>query len=237
MLPPPPTSTPERKSPRARLVGHVRRSLVTGTLALIPLVATFIVLRLLFTFMDDLVQPLVEQIWGRRIIGVGIGITIVSVYVIGLLVSNVFGRYVKLQLESVVHRIPILRGVYSLFKQIVDSFSGADGAKFRVVLVEWPSKGLYTIGFHTSSVTDGRGKVYHNILVPTAPTPQTGFLAIIAEEDVIATDISLENGIAMVVSTGVIAPPDLMAALHRHHRVPPLAVIPPIPPPTPPPAD
>ena len=234
MLPLPTASNPaRRKSLRSRAVAHVRRALVTGTLALIPLVATFIVLRLLFTFVDDLVQPLVEQIWGRRIIGVGIGITIVSVYVIGLLVSNVFGRFVKLQMESLVRRIPVLRWVYSLFKQIVDSFSGAGGVKFRVVLVEWPSKGLYTIGFHTGSVTDGRGKTYHNILVPTAPTPQTGFLAIFPEEDVVATDISLEDGIAMVVSTGVVAPPDLMAALHRHRTEPPLPVVPPPPPPPP----
>ncbi|MSQ26403.1 MAG: DUF502 domain-containing protein [Dehalococcoidia bacterium] len=234
MQPAPSKPAPPHKSIRARLTAHIRRSLLAGVLALIPLVATFLVLRLLFTFLDDLVQPLVEEIWGRRIIGVGIGITIVSVYVIGVLVSNVFGRYIKSQLDGFVGRIPMLRWLYGMFRQITDAFSKVGGTKFRVVLVEWPSKGLYTIGFHTGSVTDGRGKTYHNILVPTAPTPQTGFLAVFPEEDVIATDISLEDGIAMVVSTGVVAPPDLMAALHRHRREPAIAVVPPPPPPAPP---
>jgi uncharacterized membrane protein len=86
----------------------------------------------------------------------------------------------------------------------------AGQTSFRVVMVPWPSKDIYTVGFQTGTIVGKNGKNYYNVLIPTTPTPQTGLLAIVPEEDVILTNMTVDEGIRMVVSSGVITPADLM---------------------------
>jgi uncharacterized membrane protein len=193
---------------------HLRMHLVAGTIALIPLVVTFVILRLFFNFVDGLVQPLVERIFDREIIGVGVAITIVGVYIVGVIIRSAYGRPFIQVLEMVILRVPLIKSIYNPTKQIIDSLSTAGQAPHRVVIIQWPSKETYTIGFFTGEVTDGEGKVFCNVLVPTTPTPQSGLLAIVPKEDVTFTDMSLDEGLRLVVSSGVIAPKDLMRKRH-----------------------
>ncbi len=195
------------------MVRHLRRTFIAGLLALIPLVATLLVLRIVFNWIDGEAQPVVEEIFGREITGVGIGLTIAVIYLMGLVVANILGRWLVKQFEGLVLRIPVARWIYNLFKQTVDALRLAGQTSFRVVMVQWPSKSTYTIGFQTGTITGKDGKVYYNVLIPTTPTPQTGFLAIVPEEDVILTDLTVEEGIKMVVSSGVVTPSDLMKNL------------------------
>lgn len=208
----------QKAATASRLVRHLRGKLLAGLLALIPLVATVLILRLVFNTLDGMVQPLVKRIFDREIIGVGIGITVIAVYLMGVIATNFLGRAAIRYFESVVLRIPIARWVYRMAKQIVDTLSVAGKASFRVVLVQWPSQGMYTIGFLTGSSVDAEGRTYHNVLVPTTPTPQSGFLAIIPEDQVIFTDLSVEEGIKMVVSSGVLVPKELMKNLKTERR-------------------
>ncbi len=211
---------PERLTIPGRIAAHLRSKLVAGIIILIPLVATVLILRLVFDFFDGLVQPLVERSFGREIVGVGIGITAATVYVAGLVATNFIGRAFIRQVEFVIVRIPIIRVVYQIAKQIVDSVSAAGHAKFRVVLVEWPREGVHTIGFVTGHVADADGNSYVSVLIPTTPTPQTGFLAIYPEQEVIPTDLSVNDGIKMVVSSGVLAPRDVMRYIQENKGKP-----------------
>ena len=203
-------SPPEKQSLATRLARHLRGKLLAGLLALIPLVATILVLRLVFNNLDDMVQPLVKRIFGRDITGVGIGIGVVGIYLMGVIATNFLGRAAIRQIESVILRVPIVRWVYRLTKQIVDTLSAAGKASFRVVMIQWPSPGTYTIGFLTGSSVNADNKTYYNVLVPTTPTPSSGFLAIVPEEQVVFTNLSVEEGIKIVVSSGVLAPKELM---------------------------
>ncbi|MEE9284166.1 MAG: DUF502 domain-containing protein [Dehalococcoidia bacterium] len=198
---------------RSKITGHLRQTLIAGVLALIPLVATVLVVQLVFFWIDDQVQPIVKEIFGREITGVGVGLTIVAVYLTGLVVANFLGRAIIHQCELVILRIPIIRWIYGIVKQTIDGLRAAGHAKFRVVLIQWPKKGTYTIGFQTGTMTNSDGKKYFSVLIPTTPTPQTGLLAIVPEDEVVPTNLSVEEGVRLVVSSGVLAPKDLMQVL------------------------
>ena len=200
---------------------HLRRAFVAGLITLIPLAVTFFILRFFFNVLDDAVQPLVERIFDREIPGVGIGLMAAAVYLVGLLVANFIGRRIVDYTERGILRVPIVRWLYHLTKQIIDSLQVAGSAQLRVVLVEWPKKGTYSIGFHTSSVKAQDGRMYHCVLIPTTPTPQTGLMAYLPEDEVVATQLTVEEGIKLVVSSGVLTPPDLMTHI-KDAREPPL---------------
>ena len=216
---------PEPRPPAHGIPGrvgqHLRRTFIVGLLALLPLAVTFVVLRFFFTTLDDAVQPLVEQAFNREIPGVGFGIMVVAIYLAGLIMANFIGRRLVGYAEDVILRVPIVRWLYNLTKQVVDSLSVSGSAKLRVVLAEWPKKGTYTIGFHTSTVQGEDGRLYHSVLIPTTPTPQTGLMAYLPEDEVIATQLTVAEGIKLVVSSGVLSPSDLMQHL-RDAPEPPL---------------
>ena len=201
-----------------RVGNHLRRTLIAGLLALIPLAFTIFILLWLFNAIDDFVQPLVERIFDREIIGVGFGITIIAFYFVGLLVANLLGRRLVTWVESWLLRVPIARWFYNIFRQIIDVVSSAGHARFKVVLIQWPKEGTYTIGFQTSTMETADGKRYCSVLIPTTPTPQSGLLAIVPEEEVIHTNLSVDEGVKLIVSSGVLAPKDLMDAMDRAKR-------------------
>ena len=204
-----------------RVGQHLRRTFIAGLIALIPLAVTFFIIRFFFTILDDAVQPIVHRIFEREIPGVGIGLMAVAIYLAGLLVANLIGRKIIAYGEDLILRIPIVRWRYHTTKQIIDSLSVAGSAKLRVVLAEWPKKGTYTIGFHTNTVQGQDGILYHSVLIPTTPTPQTGLLAYLPDDEVVATQLSVEEGIKLVVSSGVLSPTNLMQHL-KDSREPPL---------------
>ena len=204
---------PPKPGVLGRVGQHLRRTFIAGLLALFPLAVTFFVLRFFFTTLDAAVQPLVERSFDREIPGVGIGIMAIGIYLMGLVVANFIGRRLVGYAENVILRVPIVQWFYNLTKQIIASLSVAGSAKLRVVLVEWPKKGTYTIG------QDGR--LYHSVLIPTTPTPQTGLMAYLPEDEVIATELTVAEGIRLVVSSGVLSPPDLMTHM-KDTREPPL---------------
>lgn len=211
-LPKPPTTI------RSKISGHLRRTLIAGVLALIPLVATILVVQMVFFWIDGQVQPVVEEVFGREIIGVGVGFTIVAVYLTGLVVANFLGRAAISQIEFIIVRIPVIRWIYNVTKQTIDALRAAGHAKFRVVLIQWPRKGTHTIGFQTGSIVDADGRKYVSILIPTTPTPQTGFLAIVPEDEVVPTNLSVEEGVKLIVSSGVLAPADLMQVVGKSRQ-------------------
>jgi uncharacterized membrane protein len=185
----------------------LRRQFITGILVSIPLGATIIILIWIFNTVDNLLQPLITTIWGHTVPGVGFGVTVVLIYLVGVIAGNVLGKRLIRYGESLISRVPIFRQLYSTIKQIVDSFSAPDKTSFlQVVLVEFPRKGMRAIGFVTNESTDKSGQKLLNILIPNSPNPMSGFLQIVKEEEVVRTKVSVDQALQMIVSAGRMTP-------------------------------
>ena len=189
---------------------ELRTHFIAGILAVVPLAVTIWIFVWLFNWIDGFLQPLITQIFGRPIPGIGFGITLVLIYLIGVIVSNFVGRRLVRYGESILAKIPLAWQLYNGVKQILQSFSAPGKTGFmQVVLVEFPRKGMRTIGFITNESYDKSGERLLNIFIPTAPNPTSGFLQIAREEEVIRTNISVEEALRMVVSAGRVSIKDV----------------------------
>ena len=185
------------------IIRKLRTHFIAGILAVVPIAATIWIFVWLFNWIDGFLQPLITQIFGRPIPGIGFGITLVLIYLIGVIVSNFVGRRLIRYGESILAKIPLAWQLYNGIKQIMESFSAPGKTGFmQVVLVEFPRKGMRTIGFITNESYDKSGERLLNVFIPTAPNPTSGFLQIAREEEIIRTDISVEEALRMVVSAG-----------------------------------
>ena len=158
-----------------------------------------------------------KDFWQKRwyLQGIGFAVAIIGVYLAGLLVGNYLGRRIYLRFESWLIRIPIIKQVYPSVKQIVDFLIGEDtGSKLpttgRVVLVEYPRKGIYTVGLLTGgtlkSIEKVAGEPSVTVFIPSSPTPFTGYTINLAASEVVPIDISFDEAIRFVVSAGVLVP-------------------------------
>lgn len=194
---------------RHRVVRTLRRHFLTGILVIVPLAATIGILTWVFINVDNILQPVIKAIFGRAIPGVGFGITIVLIYITGVIASNVLGRKILQYGESLLTRVPVFRPLYIGVKQVLEGLSGTTEkrAAFReVILVEFPRKGMRTLAFITNELTDESGDKLYCIYVPTAPVPTSGYFEIVSEDMVTHTNISVDQAIKMVMSSGIASP-------------------------------
>ncbi len=193
---------------------RLRGQFLLGILVIVPVAATIGILVWLFTTIDNILQPVIIFISGRAIPGVGFGITIILIYLVGVIASNVLGRRLIHYGESLLARVPVVRPLYTAIKQILGSFSTPGKAVFRqVVLIEFPRKGMWTIGFITNESSDKSGRKLLNIFIPTAPNPTSGFLQIAREDEVIRTSIPIDEAMRMVISAGKVSSQEMIDQL------------------------
>ena len=194
----------------------VRRYILTGLLVLIPLFLTvWVVLNLLrwtdraLAFIPLAYRP--EALIGFPIPGLGLIITFAILFVIGAFVANFMGRELLALGERILEKIPFLRWFYFSSKQLLESIFLTDGENYsRVILVEYPRKGLYSIGFVTGE-TEGEltekvpGRSF-TVFIPTTPNPTSGYLFIIPEVETMPLSWTVEEAFKMIISAGVLLP-------------------------------
>ena len=200
--------------------------LFAGVLVTAPISITFYLAWLFVTFIDAQVRGMVpprfhpETYLPFTIPGVGLILIMVVLAVIGWLTAGFLGRMiVKLQ-DRLLAGMPVVRNVYGAVKQILESVLAQQSSAFReVVLIEYPRRGMWVIGFITGHT---EGEVQNltedevvNIFLPTTPNPTSGFLLFVPRRDMIKLDMSIEEGIKMVVSGGIVTPPDRRTAAAR----------------------
>lgn len=192
------------------LLRHFRNTLITGLLILVPVVITYWILRFIFESLDGILQPVIRPILGRGIPGVGIAVLVVLIYVMGLVGANVLGKKLIYWGQQLLLKFPIVNFVYSAAKELIESFSGqrTTGLK-RVVMIEYPRADVWAIGFLTSTTIDEKGRVLGMVYIPTAPTPNSGWVAILPMEQVYDTDLSVPIAMRMVLSGGIVTPPQI----------------------------
>jgi len=202
----------EGKSSRHWLLRNLRRNFLAGLLVAVPIGIVILLLAWFFTTIDSLLQPAIKAVFGQEFTGLGFIISLVLIYLAGVLASNIVGRRIIHFGESILARVPLLRQLYSGSKLVVAGLSGTglDKAAFReVVLVEFPRQGMKTIAFITNEIKDKSGKKLLTIYIPTAPIPTSGYFEIVSEDMVIRTDIPVDEAMQMVISSGMISPAEL----------------------------
>ena len=206
--------------------GHftlVRNAFLSGLLLLAPLAVTWIVFRAIFEWVGGgfrpLFLPLLPESLAQFTIVWDILATVIvlaMITVLGYLSRYVFGQYFGGLAERFIQSIPGVNTVYNTVKQIVDTFSTQNRSLFsKVVLVQFPRTGVYTIGFLTNRTQgEPQAKIARElwtVFVPTTPNPTSGFLLLLPPEEIIELDISVGEGMKMVISGGTVVPPALGA--------------------------
>lgn len=199
-------------------MSRIRRYFVAGLLVWLPLVATFLIMRFAINLIDRtlLLLPLKyrpENLIGFEVPGLGVILTLLLMFLTGLIVANFFGRRLVAGWESLLSRIPLVRTVYGAIKQITSSLFADASQSFReVVLVEYPRRGLWMLAFVTGDTPKQFQKVVGqslmNIYVPTTPNPTSGFYIMVPPEEVKRLDVPVEVGLKMILSAGVVNPLD-----------------------------
>lgn len=193
----------------------MKKYLLTGLLILVPLVVTMWVLNLIVSTMDQVLLLLPQEVRANnlvfRIPGIGVVLTIAIVLLVGLLAHNFIGRQLVSAWESLLARIPIVRSIYSSVKQVSDTIFSPQGQAFRkAVLVEWPRKDAWTIGFIVGAPGEGIGLAIggdlETVYVPTTPNPTSGYLAIVSTSQLRDIDMSVDEALKFVISLGVVSP-------------------------------
>ncbi len=186
---------------------HLKQRFIVGLFLLIPIAFTYIILRFLFEGLDGILQPAMEKLIGKDIPGAGLIVLLVAMYLIGLLVTTVFGERAVRATQNVLLRVPLISTVYSPSKQIIDAFTGSGRSAFkRVVAIEYPRHGMWTVAFVMSIIKDEDEGDMAVVYIPTSPTPQSGWLGMISMDQVRETDISVDTAFRMVLSGGILAP-------------------------------
>jgi len=194
------------KKASGRDVGkRLRAQFIAGIVIVVPIGAAILILRWLFLSIDNILQPVAQSLLGYTIPGLGIGITVVIVYLAGVIATNVIGRRLIRYGESLLARVPLFRYVYTGIRQILQSFTTREGGFLQVVLVEFPKQGMRAIGFVTSESRLESGDKLLNVFIPTSPNPTSGYLEIVRESDVIRTGISIDDALKMVLSGGKVS--------------------------------
>jgi uncharacterized membrane protein len=195
---------------------RLRRYVVAGILVWLPIGVTVFLLRILVGMLDRSLllipqQYRPEELIGFAIPGLGLLLTLLILLVTGVLAANIVGRSMVGMWESILERIPVVRSVYSAAKNFAEIvFSDSSQSFKKVLLIEYPRKGLYSICFQTSTylgeVQVRTGEEVICVFVPTTPNPTSGLILMVPKSDVIELEMEVEDALKMVVSLGVVVP-------------------------------
>jgi uncharacterized membrane protein len=213
------TAPPPDAAPNPLKMGfgaRVRAYFLAGVLVTAPFALTAYLAWAVVDFVDSRVMPLFPDRYNPNtylpIPGIGLIVAFVLLTLIGALTAGLAGRLLIGFSETVLNRMPVVRGVYAAIKQIVSTIVSQQSTSFReVVLVQWPREGMWTIGFVTGTPTDeiqalSPTRDMVGVYVPTTPNPTSGYLMWIDRRDIVPMAITVEEGIKLVVSCGIVTP-------------------------------
>ena len=201
---------------------YIQRYLLTGLLTFIPIWLTWAVFKFIFSLLSQVNLPWVAALFSAlanafpETIGAlnqawlvsifAFVVTIVALYITGWAASHVFGRRLIAIFEGLIQRIPLAHTIYSGTKKLMSMLQKKPAGTQRVVLIDFPSPELKSIGFVTRVFSDPSGREYAAVYVPTTPNPTGGYLEIVPIERLVATDWSVDQAMAFILSAGAAAP-------------------------------
>ncbi|NBB71974.1 MAG: DUF502 domain-containing protein [Alphaproteobacteria bacterium] len=202
---------------RFGLATKLRNYFLAGVIVAAPIGITFFIVWQVVQVVDDNVGKLLPDRYNPEtylpfsVPGIGVLLMVVLITLIGMFAAGFVGRAIMRTSERLLNRMPVIRSIYGTLKQIFETVFSHSSQSFReVVLIEYPRRGIWAIGFLTGTT---RGEIQErvepkllNIFLPTTPNPTSGFLLFVPKEDVLHLDMSVEDGIKMVISSGIVAP-------------------------------
>ncbi|MCR9070174.1 MAG: DUF502 domain-containing protein [Alphaproteobacteria bacterium] len=204
---------------KVSLFSRLRTYFFAGVLVTAPIGITLYLAWLIIDFIDNRVTPLIPARYNPEtylpfsIPGLGLIVAAIVLTIIGAFTAGLVGRWLVSLSERLMARMPVIRNVHSALKQILETVLAQQSKAFRqVVMIEYPRRGIWAIGFLTG---DTVGEVQNlteddtlNVFLPTTPNPTSGFLLFVPRQDCHVLSMSVEEGIKMVVSGGIVTPPD-----------------------------
>ena len=205
----------------SKIFVSLRNNFFKGILISVPIFITFYVAWILIKFFDNKVTPVLGPLIPKHlnpsnylpfeIPGIGLLTVFIFFAIIGFLTTGLFGRIFSSLVEKILSKIPVLRNIYSGLKQLFETILSKRSNSFReVILLEYPRKGIWAMGFLTG---DTEGEVQRltknsmiNIFLPTTPNPTSGFLLFVPAKDVLRLSMSVEEAIKMIISAGILTP-------------------------------
>jgi uncharacterized membrane protein len=195
-----------------RLKGAIKNTFLAGLVVLVPIAITALALFWLFSLLDGFLSPAFYGILGKEIPGLGFLTEIVIIFLVGLLATNVLGSRLLRFVQNFLMRIPLVKNIYPAVKQLVEAFSSAGNSSFKkVVLVEYPQKGIFSLGFLTNEVHMNGAQPnghFYSVYLPTNNL-YLGQVALFKAEEVIFTGFTVEEGLKIILSGGTAFPPSI----------------------------
>lgn len=192
---------------RSRWGAAIRQSFFSGLVVLAPLAVTIYVLRVLFEAADSLLQPLIRPIVGRHVPGLGITATALLVLAVGFVARSLLVQRLLRLLERQLTQVPLAGTIYGAIKQIISGFAREkDSQPRKVVLVPYPSEGLWAVGFLNGEVTLSDGRVMALVLILNSINPTTGLLALLPADVPVVVDLPVEDAMKLIISGGLANP-------------------------------
>ncbi len=204
-------------NPLQRIGGHIQGKTVAGLFELLPMLVTAFVIYFIIAKADEFIMPMVSSlppVYGRTLDfpGIGIILAIIVFYVVGLIISIGFGRRVMGWMSEILRRIPVVKGIYGVTLQATSALTAQYNFS-RVVFLEWPRSGMIAMGFVTASVkAPGREESLAIVYIPTVPNPTSGNMALVVEDDLFETDLSVEDAMKLIFSGGIVPPDEISLA-------------------------
>ena len=233
-----PADSPSLPPPKPMRIGvwpRLRGYFFAGMLVTAPIAITVYVALLLISFVDERVFALIPPVYNPEtylpfsVPGIGVVLMLVILTLIGAVAAGYLGKLLLRLSDRLLNRMPVVRSIYGVAKQIVETVVSNKSDAFReVVLIEYPRSGIWTIGFLTGQSIDQIGQIVGrslvNVFVPTTPNPTSGFLLFLPESDVHRLPMTVEEGIKLVISAGIVLPPTVRrpAPSAKHMPAPPL---------------
>ena len=192
----------------------IKKIFIAGCLVWLPIIATIWVIKFVVELLDELLHflPVTYQpnhVFGTHIPGFGVLLAICVVLITGALVTNFLGNKIISWWDAGLKKIPLIGGIYSAVKQVLQTLVSSDGESFRkVLLVQYPREGTWSIAFQTGETSDileqAAGEDMLNVFIPTTPNPTSGFLLMVPKNQVKELDMSVEEAFKLVVSLGTL---------------------------------
>jgi uncharacterized membrane protein len=213
---------PDSGLPGKRLGRWVRRRFAVGFLVVFPMVVTLFFARFMFGLLDRWFLPISERLFGMAIPGLGFALFIVGLFILGILATNILGGKLLAAFERRIEGIPLLSPIYQGARQITEAIQIRDSTEFRkVVLLDFPRAGLKSVGFVTREFAQPTAfcdEPSALVFVPTTPNPTTGFLVALPQRELEGLDITVEEGVKLIISGGLLTPAPLLVG--RADRAP-----------------
>ncbi|OHB47567.1 MAG: hypothetical protein A2106_00880 [Planctomycetes bacterium GWF2_40_8] len=202
---------------------NTKRKIIAGLLVVFPIFITYIVIKFLFGLIGGLLSPVVKESF--ILLGVSLRnskvdefvttsvafvITFAALYFIGAVATNFFGKLIIGFFEAILNKTPIIKNIYTSSKKMIEIISIPGRKAFkRVVIVEYPRVGMKVFAFVTGNVKIKDGTELTSVFIPTVPNPTSGFLIYLPDEDIVETDLTIEEGMKLIVSGGILVPAQL----------------------------